>query len=423
MRDCGHVCHETHKIRGKMPCLEDDEAEAPDRIKVCCRNCYREQRIPRVNAEHWESSKDKYGSRKSREVGSTRTYGVEIEVCEVLDFSALDDEMREIWSSKHDASLPQTGVEFASTVLRGDAGLDAIRKFCALAKKEEWGLNEKAGLHLLIGLGDMPRAQRLAINMGYQMSIGVWQAFCAPSRTHKNKYCMRHYHTPEQFYVADDDHAWDWITSYCVLKGRQNGGNERHGRRHWINWLSYAQLHTLEIRLHQGTLNADKIVNWVKAHARMVDWCESKGNAKEVYKAMFEARTSGRKMLEFLATEVWKDHSLGNWFSERAKTLHRGKCCIHHPRKSPSAPYGEMPEGYKIVPDNGAYTTVADDLVVANINAVPITVAEMQAALNLTGAPRWWQGTMDITGTTDDEEPDEEPEYEEEEEEDEEEAE
>ena len=34
------------------------------------------------------------------------------------------------------------------------------------------------------------------------------------------------------------------------------------------------------MRIHQGTLNADKIINWIEAHVAFIDWASNAGWTK-----------------------------------------------------------------------------------------------------------------------------------------------
>jgi hypothetical protein len=43
------------------------------------------------------------------------------------------------------------------------------------------------------------------------------------------------------------------------------------GRYKWCNWDAYNEHQTCEIRLHSGTVNRDKIINWAKVHAYFID--------------------------------------------------------------------------------------------------------------------------------------------------------
>ncbi len=360
---CGHIHHNGVEVRGKMPCLEDDAPQTPTKKVLVCSNCSKKEKAP-SRIEYWESAKKAVESPQWGEVGSKRTYGIEIEVCEVHDMDQLPVSIREAWSTKRDDSLPGTGVEFASAVLSGDAGLEAVRELCRMARTHQWGLNQRAGLHLHVGVKGDTNAQLAAINMGYQMTVRLWYAFCSRSRG-ESKYCIPHHLKPEDYYIMS---ANDCIQSLTDGELRRNGGNSserlRDARRKWLNWQSLAKFKTLEVRLHQGTLNAEKIVNWVKAHTRFIDWCASIGDHKQVYKLMREPRKRGIDMLRFVTKEIWDDIELGRWFELRAGILHGGRCCIHLPEEegvAPSAPYGKIPKEFVVIEDGGSKVNIIEE--------------------------------------------------------------
>jgi hypothetical protein len=98
-----------------------------------------------------------------------------------------------------------------------------------------------------------------AIACAYMFTYGVWCQFVDEDRV-ENPYCRQHSGSiPELFSARCFDYFAD------------------SQRREWINFAAYAKHKTFEVRLHNGTLDAEKVCNWVKAHATFMDWASKAG--------------------------------------------------------------------------------------------------------------------------------------------------
>lgn len=313
---CGHIDLNTHSITS-VPNVEDDEdtrGEKEYSRKIVCGKCF-EQHDQHI--QHWNVEANAATAKEGGEVGSTRTFGVELEVCLANKMQKIPDGVKKYWTAKRDGSLPDCGVEFASGILNGERGLKIIKDLCDYAQANKWSVDSSAGFHLHIGVGDLNAKGLAGIALGYAFTQKLWFAFVAKSRC-ESTYCRPHtaIRWPQGqsggFFKMEPQRIIDSFTN-----------NE--DRYRWVNWQSYRQRNTLEIRLHQGTLVYDKIANWVKAHVRFMDWCsEGERPMGKVYGAMKDLRLNGKEMLAFLGKEVWKDEELAEWFADRAKQLKHG---------------------------------------------------------------------------------------------------
>lgn len=311
--DCGHVTNRSYEVID-VPNVEDDDRDREDIgrgfSRVCgkCRDKFVNDDEP---VQHWAAAKSKCTSRTYSEVGSRRSFGVEIEVVQPQKMRPMPDEMKAYWTSKRDASLPEIGVELASTVLYGDTGLGVVKDLCDYAKKYDWRVDARAGLHLHIGLPDEKDGKLSAVAMGYHMTYDMWSSFVAPSRQ-RCKYCRKNSCDARKLSTQSPTDLLHSILTDPAIEGR----------RCWVNWHSFNLHNTVEIRLHHGTLMYEKIANWVKAHTRFVDWCVSKGSHEEVYKLL--AGKTVRQQFLLITQAAWKDRALGRYFRKRARELFDG---------------------------------------------------------------------------------------------------
>lgn len=224
--------------------------------------------------------------------GSLRTFGVELETAECDGYMGLDGVTH--FDSKDDGSI--SGKEFVSAVLRGDRGLDAIAEFCHHARY--WSVDRKCGYHLHIGCQDLTDDELKSVCAAYALTAQVWQSFVSRSRRN-NGYCGD--------LEWDVDELEDVYHFACWASGQN--------RYQWFNVSAYAAHRTLEVRLHSGTLNANKVCNWIVAHIKFVDYV-----AKLPYwkvRDMFEGR-SKVEIFNLLAS-IWGDTELTAFYVERAR--------------------------------------------------------------------------------------------------------
>jgi hypothetical protein len=145
--------------------------------------------------------------------------------------------------------------------------------------------------------------------------------FVTPNRG-QSKYCVAHDISPETALKMAKKGPGEIL--YNLTRAAGGGGTPTDGprsRRTWVNWHSYLARRTVEIRVHQGTLNYTKIRNWIIAHVRFVDWCVAQ-DAGAVYKALKKPKEDVRDLFLYMTQAIWKDRRLGKWFRGRALELH-----------------------------------------------------------------------------------------------------
>jgi hypothetical protein len=307
---CGHVT--THpRALINLENVEDDSREREeirnDRQEFCekCFNAATKDLRP----VHWNQKRPSVVGKSYLEVGSERSFGVELEICQTNRMDPMPETMKAVWTSKRDASLPEMGVEMASTVLFGDAGLKVIKDLCDYAKANKWAADARAGFHLHVGISDQDPAITSSIAMGYHLTYDLWTSFVAPSRR-KCKYCKRNGIPADSLQKLEANQVLRAILSDSTVEGR----------RVWVNWHSLSNHGTVEIRLHHGTIDYAKISNWVKAHTRFIDWCAGIADHKKIHE--FLRKKSVRDQFLAISKVAWKDNELARWLRDRAQKLH-----------------------------------------------------------------------------------------------------
>jgi hypothetical protein len=146
-------------------------------------------------------------------------------------------------------------MEFISPVLWGDQGLREITRFCRLAS--EWSVNGSCGYHVHLDMTHELWRNLRSIAYAYLRTYPIWSQLVS-SRRADNRMCGEAgYEYSELRMIQSYD---DW----CYFVGSRD-------RFEFVNWRAWFVHKTLEIRLHEGTLNARTITNWIKVHDCFID--------------------------------------------------------------------------------------------------------------------------------------------------------
>lgn len=198
----------------------------------------------------WEQGRRVDGATFDR-IGSRRKFGVELEISSCARHAGLRGKTP--FGVKYDGSL-SSGKEFVSPILQGDEGLAAVDNLCAYGKEHDWTVDSSCGYHVHVDCGDLNDSQLKSVAVGYALTADLWARFVTKKRA-QNRYCEP---LP---YSSGDLRNWSFRD---ILDSTED-------RYHWLNWHAYNRHKTVEVRLHSGTTNADKVNNWVMIHTRFVD--------------------------------------------------------------------------------------------------------------------------------------------------------
>lgn len=177
--------------------------------------------------------------------------------------------LRDTWKIVWDGSLGHPrGRELVSPPLRGEQGFEQIRKACAVLKSKNCKVSVRCGLHVHIG------AQTESVDFFrnlvklYASAERSIDTFMAPSRrgpSGGNGYCRSLTVNNERLDAAQT--VDDVARALGQRPGREHVRSS--GRYCKLNLQSFWQHGTVEFRHHQGTVEAQKVENWVRLCLRM----------------------------------------------------------------------------------------------------------------------------------------------------------
>jgi hypothetical protein len=173
------------------------------------------------------------------------------------------------WKITTDGSVDPhyiNGFEVVSPILRGDDGFRQTKIVCDILKATGCKVNKKCGLHVHVGAGDWELSAFKNLVLLYKQAEPSIDSFMAPSRrASENQYCKSLHVNAAALHIAN---TMDDVARACGQEpGRDNVRGV--GRYRKINLQCYWQHGTVEFRHHQGTVEADKVINWTKLCLRM----------------------------------------------------------------------------------------------------------------------------------------------------------
>lgn len=286
----------------------DDDAE-----EYLCAGCYRRRQRENGACGDHDAGRSILG-RRFRVLHSETCYGVELEVSACPNAEALFRAGTEFGATRFGAKPDGTdGVakEFYSPIMRGDRGLRAIRHLCDFANQHNWKVSSACGFHLHLDMRKFTNQQRLMIASGYAATREFWGAMLPQSRRN-NRYCRLDgaLYDPQELL----GNTWQHVLT------------RSYNRYAWLNVASAFNAHkTIESRLHTGTLNADKVCNWVRANLLFVDWCAAFADSqRNLVDRFYDLRAASFRGLDHtfgeLAQSAWvDDRDLIDFYSDRAR--------------------------------------------------------------------------------------------------------
>lgn len=190
-----------------------------------------------------------------RELASAlRNAGIQVEV------EGYNHNTRNHWKIVTDASLSGThSFELVSPILEGQAGLNQLETVCRVLKAKRALINRSCGLHVHFDAENIGLAQTKNLLINYARYEAIIDSFMPASRrSTTNTYCQSLTGRISQIEAASTMQA---LTSTALPS-----------RYFKVNLQSYLRHKTIEFRQHSGTIEFEKISNWVLFLHNLVEY-------------------------------------------------------------------------------------------------------------------------------------------------------
>lgn len=205
-------------------------------------------------------------------IAFNRRFGVEIELYNVtknalatalqnagieVTIEGYNHTTRNHWKIVTDGSLSgDNALELVSPVLQGQTGLDELQTVCRVLKQKNAYINRTCGLHVHFDAEHIGLAQTKNVLINYARYETIIDSFMPQSRR-ANYYCKT---------LRQHEAKIDSATSIQSIASRM-------GCRYFkVNMQSYLRHKTIEFRQHSGTIEFEKINNWVLFLHNLVEY-------------------------------------------------------------------------------------------------------------------------------------------------------
>ena len=191
-------------------------------------------------------------------------------------FEGYNHALRNHWKIVTDASLQNTGdrrgvpMEFVSPILEGSNGLEQIKTVCSVLAGYSAYTNRTCGLHVHVDArGEAVSFFRNIVLLYSQYEPVIDQAMPPSRRGNSAHYCCTVSRAQQREVIAASS-----VEALSRIVHRSSGAS--HDRYHKLNLTSFWRHGTVEFRHHSGTVEAEKIINWVLFCLRLAQTAKEK---------------------------------------------------------------------------------------------------------------------------------------------------
>jgi hypothetical protein len=167
------------------------------------------------------------------------------------------------WKITDDGSINGNDtVELVSPILSGPAGLEEVAKVVKLMAAAGGKVNKTCGFHVHVNAQDLSSGTLVNVYRRYAKHEAQIDSFMVPSRRgNLNGYCKS---PTSMLYMLDAaTPAMSCEDVAELMFERWVGGTYIGGRYNKVNLCAYLRHGTIEFRHHSGTLNVNKVINWI----------------------------------------------------------------------------------------------------------------------------------------------------------------
>lgn len=170
---------------------------------------------------------------------------------------------RNHWKVVTDGSLNgQDCFELVSPILEGESGIEQVRKVCEVLETNHAKINKSCGLHIHFDATNIATKQVKNILLNYGAYEDQIDNFLPLSRRgNQNTYCKSVKGKEQQIKSATTINKLASIFSSRYYK---------------VNLQSYIRHNTIEFRQHSGTVEFEKISNWILFLHNLVEYSVNK---------------------------------------------------------------------------------------------------------------------------------------------------
>jgi hypothetical protein len=245
---------------------------------------------------------------------SNRKVGFELEF-----FSKATPHMNKLGELHYDGSIecPDEFIarEFSSHIFNGDGLLEAIKEVGSQLKNVNAQVNKTCGFHVHLDMQNETNEEQENIVKWWYEFEKILFAFVSPSRRYNS-------------YTEEIKSRIDSTVKFAKATTSYKNAL-RHNRYHALNVVAFDKHGSFEVRLHQGTVDPEKIHHWTLLLIAFFDTFTKKPFTP--YYELLLKKMSERKKLIFFFRKLKLPLSQRKYFTKRVKEFLRGETGTAHP--------------------------------------------------------------------------------------------
>ena len=253
--------------------------------------------------DEYTIAKNYYGKTFHKSSGIQYTFGVEMETCDgYLEYNYACD--NKLWMDcVHDGSVE--GSEYRTGVLQGDLGFEHLKHLCEHLSKCCY-VDKTCGVHVHIGGANFNRKFSIySIMLGLLIQDELYSVM--PKSRSTSTYCVKIPDKYKSIVPASkrrypmihrenlqliSDYVYDRGKPFCKHNNKKTvhpNGHYAATRYKWLNLNNCSYRtgpETIEFRLHSGSLDYEKIYNWILVCMCFVRYVEN--NQRDIIDAYYK---------------------------------------------------------------------------------------------------------------------------------------
>lgn len=211
--------------------------------------------VSSINTSHINALKKVVGSWSGdiKEDGS-------ISICE-----ECEDENCTRYESVENGSISEP-FEITTAPAKGRKFIKQIREICKVLKAGKAVVNNSCGLHVHVDARDLEAGDLQKVSLAWEAVEGQMFRRVAKNRA-TNSFCKKWNKKFTKIYKTKGS-----IQSFLALASEINDYGDRYRS---LNYQALEDHGTLENRIHHGTIDAKKIIDWAMINVKLIDFAQS----------------------------------------------------------------------------------------------------------------------------------------------------
>ena len=198
-----------------------------------------------------------------------------------------------VWKVTTDGSISgRNSFELVSPILEGQDGIEQLKKVCEVLKRNNALINKSCGLHIHFDARQFELEHWKGLYKNYARLEDTIDSFIVPSRRENNNtYC-------------NSVEVWNWESRVTNARNLNEIGGVFSSKYYKVNVQPFWRQGSVEFRHHSGSIEFEKISNWIFFLARLIELSKTKAFSTGTFDTLREF--CNQELIDYLANRIQK---------------------------------------------------------------------------------------------------------------------